>query len=377
MPSTVGVSEERKPYHLLQIDLLKGLAIIFVIILHSLPFNEVRIYTFSVFYVWQALPIFVAILALNQGMSFSRKKITTFNGLYSAKYVLNRVRRLVYPFLLIFFATLAVWITIDYYFLKVVSANLLGGLVIRVFSYFFVANWFVPFVFVFILIFPALYWLYLSNPKAVLVASFAVSLAAFLLELAIPELMYSSTLSAYLWRYAILRYLFLIVLGIWIIKDQTISSDRNKWIIRGACMSVVYLFALNVLFILILRAGAPPNINLLTSATQNCFTFFYTILLLLIGINYLPKVKKGLLSQTISFFGRASWHIFLFQAVYIHTVFYAAIIFLRYSFNVEQSFVLATIINVLICCFFGSLFFLLDAKFLDFSFVKSRFKKTF
>ena len=55
-----------------QIDLLKGAAIISVVIQHSVTKNQLS-QTFSQFHIWQAIPIFFIIMGLTSRIYFSQK----------------------------------------------------------------------------------------------------------------------------------------------------------------------------------------------------------------------------------------------------------------------------------------------------------------
>ena len=359
---------DHKPYHLLQIDLLKGMAIISVIILHSLPFTQLRMYSFSLFYVWQALPIFFVILALNSASSFRRKGITDLRALYSTKYLINRLERLVYPFMLIFFLTLAVWMLLLYGVLGSFSLISIEAVIKSLLSFYFQANVFVPIVFQFVLVFPALYWLYLSHPKGAVIASFTISFLAFLFEFIAPGQIVANPWYGIL----IFRDLFIFALGMWIADDQKISSKRNKWLITGAYVSIVYLLTCNLLYIITPNVLPALGVLSIDYLTQNCFTFFYPLLLVLIGINYLPRTKRSSLNHFISFCGRASWHIFLFQAVYIPTIYITVLTLWGHAPNAGLFLVLATTANIVVCTALGGLLFLLTEKYLTAAFIRNK-----
>ena len=53
--------------------------------------------------------------------------------------------------------------------------------------------------------------------------------------------------------------------------------------------------------------------------SQNLFASFYEILLLLVGLKFLPKMKN-ILFNVFAYFGKSSYHIFLVQIVYFGLV---------------------------------------------------------
>ena len=93
---------EQKYYQ--QIDILKALAIISVVILHTIP-EEYLYSTFAVFHIWQAVPVFMIIMGVNLAMSFKRREYHKLNEMYSLDYLLRRFERIVYPFILFFVLT--------------------------------------------------------------------------------------------------------------------------------------------------------------------------------------------------------------------------------------------------------------------------------
>lgn len=91
-------------YYFPQIDFLKALAIISVIILHSLP-RTILILTFSQFHIWQAVPILIILMGITSGISFTRM-YSRYERIKYKAYFTNRIKRIVIPFLIIFIISL-------------------------------------------------------------------------------------------------------------------------------------------------------------------------------------------------------------------------------------------------------------------------------
>lgn len=85
--------------HYLQIDILKGLAIISVIILHTIPSNIVKT-PFSILTIYQAVPIFFVLMATNAFMSFKRRSYKSIAPIYP-EYLRNRFKRILYHLLFV------------------------------------------------------------------------------------------------------------------------------------------------------------------------------------------------------------------------------------------------------------------------------------
>ncbi|MFZ3385362.1 MAG: acyltransferase family protein, partial [Candidatus Methanoperedens sp.] len=87
-----------------QIDLLKGVAIISVIIQHSVTKNQLS-QTLSQFHIWQAIPIFFIVMGFTSMIYFSQKKINIMSFDWS-NYLAGRYTRILIPYLIIFFISL-------------------------------------------------------------------------------------------------------------------------------------------------------------------------------------------------------------------------------------------------------------------------------
>jgi len=63
-----------------EIDLLKGFAIISVILIHTIPV-DIRTLTFAQLHFWQAVPIFVVLIGITNGLSLREKKLNHLDRL--------------------------------------------------------------------------------------------------------------------------------------------------------------------------------------------------------------------------------------------------------------------------------------------------------
>ena len=88
-------------WHKDEIDILKGFAIVSVIILHSLP-SELLSSWISILTIYQAVPIFFILIGRNYGASYLRRRYSTLGAIYSKDYFASNFNRIVLPFLLIF-----------------------------------------------------------------------------------------------------------------------------------------------------------------------------------------------------------------------------------------------------------------------------------
>ncbi|WP_367121908.1 acyltransferase family protein [Methanohalophilus sp. DAL1] len=87
--------------HLDQIDILKGFAIISVILLHTWP-RELLLITGAPFHIWQAVPIFIIIAGYVGALSYKRHQNSTLLQLYSIRLLSRRIKRIIVPFIVVF-----------------------------------------------------------------------------------------------------------------------------------------------------------------------------------------------------------------------------------------------------------------------------------
>ena len=87
--------------HLTQIDLLKGLAIISVILLHTWP-EKVLLITGAPFHIWQAVPVFILIAGYVGTLSYKRRDTARLRQCYGRSLLSHRFKRILVPFTLLF-----------------------------------------------------------------------------------------------------------------------------------------------------------------------------------------------------------------------------------------------------------------------------------
>ena len=152
-----------------QIDILKGLAALAVVVTHSYTAPEL-IGGWAVFHVWQAVPVFLVILGVTSSISFQRTTATDPRKLLDSSYLIRRGVRILAPFAF-------VWV------LSAIVGQARGSLKIGFSSallrlpYDGPGNYFVPLVVAFLLIAPFAYACYRRWPYATLVAAFVLDFA--------------------------------------------------------------------------------------------------------------------------------------------------------------------------------------------------------
>jgi len=250
----------------------------------------------SVFHVQQAVPVFFVLLGLNTGLSFRYKQLSAFKKLYSISYFKSRFKRIGLPFIAIFLLSLAIG-----FFKSEISVGY--STLMGVLPYSGPGNYFITALFQFLVLFPAIYWLYVRKPKLAVTACFSLDLAFELTAPHISLFMHND----YLYSSSIFRYLSAIALGLWLSEDYDLHSRRNRFIWGGAMLSIGYIVTS--------WWPNPPFTSMWGWRTENVFSFFYPAILVLISIKYLPDTR-GRAVNSLGYIGNASFHIFLVQIIY-------------------------------------------------------------
>lgn len=324
---------------LVQIDLLKGLAIISVVATHTFAVSQM-VTGYANLYLWQAIPLFIIIMAFNAGNSFTRRGDTTLRGLFSLSYFARRFDRIVYPVLLIGLFEVAVMTFFPAVVrnepLAITPALFLGWLPLNA-----PGNYFVSIALQFIVLFPLLYYCYKRAPRATLVGCFAVNVA---FEFAAPFIIAHYGLFWY--TTTILRYLSAIGLGLWITDGASVLLKRNWFIVPGAAFSFAYLVASDVARTSVISYFEPYWF------THNVASFFYPLLLVMLGLKFLPRTARGA-AAAVARCGQLSYHIFLVQLVYFAVVPMSWIIWTLYHVHYNVFLGLLLGVNVVACCALG------------------------
>lgn len=294
----------RLPAHLTQIDLLKGLAILAVVTGHTLSRAQL-IDMGARFWNWQAVPIFVVVMGLNAASSYRRHEGARLRALYSRAYFRSRFDRLYVPFLLLLLVSSALALATG----ALTAKGLVYGLALGKLPFTGPGNYFVTFLFQFVVIFPLIYWLYGRAPRAVIVGSFALA-ATF--DLAAPHVAELAQIPHEWWTEAFFpRFLPYMVFGV-MLADAMLNGRRvPRWWWWGGAVSVGYLVAITAD-----PSALHISIGDLGVAGQTFIGAFYPALLVAAGLRWLPSRATGVASRTLARLGVASYEIFLVQILW-------------------------------------------------------------
>lgn len=320
-----------------QIDILKGLLIISVLIMHAFPLDLLQ-KAFYLLHVGQAIPIFIIILGFNQAISFSKDEKFIINVIYYHQYLKKKIVRIIIPFILAF--VISLFLGFLFYLIK-------NNTILRLNRYLIFGrlplpgpgNYFISLLLQYTLTLPILYRLFIKHPITLLISS---SILSIIVEI------YGYLLSSPIRDYALNYFKFLpaLFLGIWLSTNWKLNSKRCYYIY----LSVILAFIYQIYLILVYEQ--PVSSFYQNWRGFNYLSFFYPAFIFIISLHFLPSIVNNKLYKLLSKPGKASYHIFLTQVIYFS--------FVRSngSFN-------SILINIVFCILLGKLFYVLDNKYFN------------
>jgi hypothetical protein len=303
--------------HYFQLDVLKAIAIAFVVLDHSLTWN-IKHAIGGPFWERTSIPFFLIVMGFNMGISFRYSGATTLRELYSREYFSRKVKRYVFPFILLY----ALSILAGLYFesLEFNQYSLIGWL-----PFWGPGNWFIPVLFSSIFVFPAVYWAFTKSPKVtVLLCFLSEILLQFIMFIAAPLVLvngryvYVSAEAAFLTMIIRTNILFLlpaVAMGLWFSSGFDLKDKRNRFMAAAFPLSFIYLFSYQFFDFRFAIIDGIYKYNLIWG-DYTFLVYPYSALIFLLAMNYLPSEPQNRLHEFISKIGRATYHIFLFQIFY-------------------------------------------------------------
>ncbi|MFT2011029.1 acyltransferase family protein [Pontibacter sp. 13R65] len=327
------VSHKRMRYQ--QIDVIKGLATVSVILLHALEY-EALLQTFAIFHIWQAVPLFMILMGLNLGLSPAGTQ-TPLLQLYLSKGFRKRIKRLLMPVLLMYLVSIGVgfiWHSITgknpvtYKWL-----NLLG-----MFPVTGPGNYFVTLVWQSLLLLPLIGYFYKRKPGVTIVLLVVLEVGFLLL---CEGLTFSKEYD-YLYSAAFIRYFSAVAFGLALSQVVSEPTKPKIWflLLILALASVCFLYHIQYQlsdFTLVRKEWQ----------AQCVLAFGYAALLVVLLFRIFPVVSanRGLLLTAA--IGKASYHIFLVQILYFGLA--------AQNYSPIQA--------LAVCLPLGYLFYLIDSKY--------------
>ncbi|MFX0070934.1 MAG: acyltransferase family protein, partial [Candidatus Hermodarchaeota archaeon] len=304
---------------------------------------------FTPFHLAQAVPILMLILGFTHTLSFKNKNLKKIKECYSKYYFKNKFNRFIIPFLIAYF----IGIIINYFFQnKIVLGMLENG----------EGNYWMYYLFQFIIVFPLLYYFYQKNSRKTIIISFIIVII-YQLSFYVFE---NRGIIFNIQKLLLFRELGYIVLGMWFAdkynyKEKQYFLKQYKYLFILFVISIVY-YILNIVYgesfvkLLYLRTFHFPS--------KDFFSYIYVLMFVILGVIYLPDECKNFLTKFLKYIGKASYHIYLFQ-----TLFFIAMYFIfnsTFGYDILTNLIFAFFILVY-CIIGGILFYEFDKRILIFS----------
>ncbi len=285
------------PGRMLQVDLLKGIAIVAVVLIHSLSVAQLRAVGARL-HIEAAVPVFFLLMAYNAKRSFDRSHSeSSLSRIYRSGYVGRRLTRLLIPLGVAVVVSSGIALLRDIP-LQFGSRSWLLSMPIPL-----VGQFFITVSLGFVLLAPCLYAAYRRAPVLTVLLSLASNL---LFEIAAAQ--FAVTTADYFYYQVIpLRFLALFALGMWLADGPELTLTRNRFIFAYALLSIGYLAI----------AGAHNQVVFVgVEYAYDVVAFGYPLLLVSAGLTWLPAATTAPPLHAIAELGKASYHVFLVQAVW-------------------------------------------------------------
>lgn len=306
------------------VDIIKAFSIISVLIIHTFDL-QTKSSMFYAYHILQAVPLFLLVSASLYATGTLNKKID-LSMEYNRSVLFKKLKRILMPYIpIIIFQVIVLSIMRKKQsILSIVLSVLSGG--------WGPGGYYIPLMIQVIFLLPVLRIMVEKYNSKVLYLTFVFNMLYELL--AYYDIVYSE-----IYRLLVFRYVFLLVLGIFFVKNHVKAT--RFWIVL-AVSSCIYITAIEYFNL--------PSFANIGWRSQNIYAFFYPFLLFVFVMNSRIKTSR-LVESVIKNIAQASFHIYLVQMVY----FWIAPTVLR-GVNICIYLVISILITVLV----GWMFYKID-----------------
>lgn len=279
------------------IDFLKGVAIIFVILTHTMnPDTLVQLH--AAFHIWQAVPVFIAVTFYLNFSKLDKMSVNCVerkcivNQYYSKKNFARLFKKIILPWMIVVLIEL---ILVYIYSIYTSSGELMTTFINRggigpgaYYFYIYMQFW---------VLMPFIYLLQSIHKRPM----FGVILM-FIINAILNIACNYSEVNPEAWRCLFVRYLFLSCISyIWLRYD-----NLNVWLLIAlSCVSVAYWYLFDSSFGMLTYSES--------WAEFNWPAYFYTLLFIKLLGGIYTCIANFKFTEKICFLGRNSWYIFLLQ----------------------------------------------------------------
>lgn len=274
---------------ILSVDALKGLAIIAVLLLHSLD-SEILDFIKSVIHIGQAVPVFALITFYLTFLSLE-KNGGRIRGYYSVERLKRMSKRILLPFIVVTFVQCLMLVCVSrFHPLEILIEGGYGPGSYYVWIY--LQIW---------LLAPLIFWLLKKND---VVGSIVVYVACIALNV-----LCSYCCNNDAWRLLVVRYLSLSVIA-WIWLRYSSYTKANKlYLVLLGLLSLSYLLYFE-------RFDVSPFVYYGSWRSQNYPVYFWTFVLVILCVKLIAVIPRRLCNILV-WLGVNSWEVFLAQMFFI------------------------------------------------------------
>lgn len=310
------------------VDVIKGVCILFVIFSHYAWSDEQRHKMLFPFWIDMAVPMFMVVSGYVGALSFYNKKIENLKDCFLINSIMAKCARFMLPFTVAFLFEflLDAFLSKSFSFKRYIVSFFYGGEG--------PGNYYIPIMIQFVFLFPFIYFIVRRY-------GFFGALIIFFANAAYEFFQRLYGVNERCYRLLLLRYVFAISFGCYlsVYKDEII---KKIWL----CAS--FLIGLGFIF-LVEYTSYEPKIIVYWTRTS------FLACLYLVPIAYVilkRDLKFGL--APLELLGKASFNIFLTQMVYYF-------LFSDLVYGCIQNQYVRIIVNTLVCCAFGVLFYHIES----------------
>ncbi|AKD04677.1 acyltransferase [Pontibacter korlensis] len=291
--------------HLQQIDVIKGVAIVAVLLLHSLSRKELE-QSYAIYHIWQAVPLFMVVMGLNLGLSL-RGKTQRLQQLYTRKYFTKKAARIFVPFVMVFLLSIVAgliweWLQEE----SVLEFNFYTW--VGVFPVTGRGNYFITLLLQSILLLPVIGYTFSRWPGLTTVGLVVLEV---LFQLWAAQFSYFEE-NNYLYDAAFPRYFTAVAFGLWL-STLVWAPFRWRYFAVLATLAVVAAFCM---YFLVYQGLELKSLLRPEWQSQQLLTFGYAAFIVWLTIKLLPSFSNFIPLRLLAELGKASYHIFLIQVVY-------------------------------------------------------------
>jgi hypothetical protein len=320
-----------------RIDMIKGMCIIFVIILHTRVFYS--LYLISEFVFRITVPIFYLLIGYNNYTSFEKKNTQNLNELYCRDYIIKKIKRYIIPYIFVYIICIVINLLNGTYIIFYLPLYITFSLIKPFqFPFEFKGNYFYSILIQSIFVLPLLYSFYKKRPRLTFIFSILISFSlSFYYEIYITG--YNG------WDIFTILYIF--VFGFYL-------KDKSRKIKKYFLVSFLLFLILFLLYLIKNNEFNELSIDFLKPYRE---IFFYRILFAYYCffitqglLKYLPNLKNNPL---ICIIGKASLDIFIVQGLF----FPLFSIFVYKSDYITIWVISFLLFDLSVCLFFGILLY--------------------